>query len=272
MTHSHRRATSRNEYFRMDVPKDIRDLAGVTSWQHSLETSDPYIAKQRRLSYSSHYMAEVNRLRAIKAEQAHKRASVLVGRAFDRLEKHFGSLDMAVTSELQRVALIVRSSWSADHAIAVEEQHFGESDSNSWDPERVAIPSIDDEDGRRLFNIRAKLFEGKGRSDTDGIAYQDLAQALLDRSVYRPIEFVISYLPYLVPEIDLSTPAKYDAIAKAYLMRLATHRYTDRPEDIREALLPFVKPEIGRDEDDRQGPAVAAVKVLLDAVISMANS
>lgn len=51
MTHSHQRKNSRNLYFRMDVPKDVQHLVGKTSWQRSLDTSDPTLADAKRVPY-----------------------------------------------------------------------------------------------------------------------------------------------------------------------------------------------------------------------------
>ena len=80
MTHSHRRKASSNRYFRMDVPKDIRDLAGVTSWQHSLDTADLTLAEARRSSYAAHYKGEIIRLRALKTDRRRQDAASLATR------------------------------------------------------------------------------------------------------------------------------------------------------------------------------------------------
>lgn len=110
MTHAHKRKTSRNEWFWMDVPKDIRALAGQTSWQHSLETTGPTLAAARRATYSAQYKGEVIRLRGLLALQVAQDSGTLVDRALARLTAFSGSLDIAVAGELQKVATIVRSS------------------------------------------------------------------------------------------------------------------------------------------------------------------
>ncbi len=241
MSHSHRRKSSNNQYFRMDVPKDVRDLVLLTSWQHSLHTSDLTLAEARRAAYASHYKAEVIRLRAIKAKRVREDAATLVGKAFDRLSSYFSSMDTAIASELTKVAMIVRSSWSNDHARAAEAQHLGEAYTGWCEDEPTPIPAIDEENARRLFNVRAELFEGRDLS-TGGLVYQELARALLARGIYEPLHFAVGYLPYLVRDIDISRPDAYDAIAEAYLARLTEHIFTSWPENIREALAPISAP------------------------------
>lgn len=240
MSHSHKRATSRNAWFRMDVPKDIRHLAGKTSWQHSLSTAEPNLAAQRRAAWSSHYKGEVIRLRMLLTQQAQQSADVLVDEALNKLASFSRSMDLAVASELQKLASIVRSSWSNAHAQAVERQHLGEVWTSLLDPEPPEIPSIDDDEERRRFQLRAEILESNAA--TSGIVYQELARELLARGVYEPLHFAISYLPYLVPAIDLSTKASYDRIAHAYLSRLAEHTFASWPVGIREALRPVVIP------------------------------
>ncbi|HEU4959991.1 MAG TPA: DUF6538 domain-containing protein [Sphingomonas sp.] len=242
MTHSHRRKNSSKLQFRMDVPEDIRDLAGKTSWTHTLNTSEPTLADSRRATFTSHYKAEVIRLRAIKAARAQADARLLVKRAFARLRDHFGSMDQAVASELEKLATIVRSSWSNEDARAVEEQHLGKAHTNVLDDEPTPISAIDSAEDRRQFRIRAEMLEGVS-SRASGIVYQELARSLLGREIYQPIDFAISYLPYLVQEIDLTTPASYNAIANAYLTVLAEHEFKSWPEGVREALLPIAVPQ-----------------------------
>ncbi|MDJ0276664.1 hypothetical protein QLH51_07640 [Sphingomonas sp. 2R-10] len=256
MTHSHRRKASSNSYFRMDVPKDIRDLAGVTSWQRSLDTADLTLAEARRSSYAAHYKGEIIRLRALKADRRRHSAASLVDEALTRLARFFGSMDRAIAAELTRVATIVRSSWSNEHARAVELQHLAESYTGYSDDEPVPIPAIDTEHARQMFRVRAEVFEGKDLS-TDGLVYQELARALLVRGVYEPLRFVIGYLPYLVPRIDLSNKGDYDAITQAYLTRLADHDFSSYwPDGIREALAPIVAPIA---QPDDHPPAAVSV-------------
>lgn len=120
----------------------------------------------------------------------------------------------------------------------------------------MPIPAIDTEHARQMFRVRAEVFEGKDLS-TDGLVYQELARALLVRGVYEPLRFVIGYLPYLVPKIDLSNKGDYDAITQAYLTRLADHDFSSYwPEGIREALAPIVAPIA---QPDDHPPAAVSV-------------
>lgn len=112
MSQPHTRASSRNAWFRMDVPKDVRDLAAKTAWQHSLNTTDPDLAAQRRAAWSSHYKGKVIRLRMLAAQEAQQSTTKLVDQAFAKLAQFTRSMDLAVAGELQKLAAIVRS-WCA---------------------------------------------------------------------------------------------------------------------------------------------------------------
>ncbi|WP_294394139.1 DUF6538 domain-containing protein [uncultured Sphingomonas sp.] len=139
MSHSHRRKTSRIEWFRMDVPKDIRHLAGKTSWQHSLETTDPALADARRAWHAARYKTEVIRLRAQLAAEIDGRAEGVVEQAFDKLAAFHGSLDRAVAAELDSLAWTVRGSWSREDAHEVERQLFGREVSDEWTAANVPV-------------------------------------------------------------------------------------------------------------------------------------
>lgn len=177
----------------MDVPKDIRHLAGKTSWQHSLHTAEPNLAAQRRAAWSAHYKGEVIRLRMLAAQEAQQSTDALVDQAFNKLAEFTCSMDLAIAGELQKLASIVRSSWSNAHARAVERQHLGEAWTSLLDPEPASIPSIDDDEERRRFQLRAEILESNAA--TSGIVYQELARELLSRGVYEPLHLAISYLP-----------------------------------------------------------------------------
>lgn len=243
MLHVHWRKNSRIPFFRLDVPKDIRDeVDGLTSWQHSLKTTDPTLIKTRAAAYASHYTGEIARLRALKAARNQAEAKALVTQAFDRLAAHFGSIDIAVAGELEKVATIVRSSWSNDEARALELRQFGETTTSYLDPEPQPIPAIDGEEPRRLFSLGADLLESQ--EQTRGMAYQKLARELLARGVYAPLHFAIGYLPYVVREIDIATPAAYDAVAEAYLAFLADYEFAAWPKGMREALVQIAAPAL----------------------------
>lgn len=143
MTHSHRCKTSQNAYFRIDVQKDVHDFAGTISWQHSLGTTDPTLAASRQATYAAFYKAQVIELRQTKADQAKLDAWALVDRVFEWLARYFRSMDDAVTSQLDGIAIIVRSSWSIEDARVAEMQHLGVTYSGHDDLAPKPIPAID---------------------------------------------------------------------------------------------------------------------------------
>lgn len=187
MTHSHRRQNSPNQYFRMDVPKDIRHLVGKTSWQHSLDTSDPTLADARRAYHAASYKKEVIRLRAQVLADVDKRAEAVVGKAFDNLAAYNGSMDRAVAAELDSLAWTVRASWSRDDAHEAERQIFGQEITDEWIAERGPVDIFPDERDRSMFKLRAELFET--RQETFGLVYQELARSLLERGLHDPLQY-----------------------------------------------------------------------------------
>lgn len=239
MTHAHRRKTSGNPWFRMDVPKDIRHLAGKTSWQHSLGATDQTTADARRASYTAHYKKEIVRLRTLLAEGLTKNADHLVEKAFAKLTSSYGSIDQVIAAELESIALTVRSSWSADDARIVEEEVLGEALDGEWESSNLPITLFDSDEEKRRFNLRAQLLETR---QTGGLVYQELARALLAKGLYDPLSYQLGCLFYASDDIDITSPPAFYAVARAYLKRLAEHRFTSWPEGVREALAPIVTP------------------------------
>lgn len=234
MTHSLKRAKSRFPWFRMDVPARHRATVGKRSWQHSLETTDPNLAAIRRASYTVQYKAEVVRLDAALAAQAVCDAAGLVSRALAKLAQWHGSLDVAVASELARLAGVVRSSWSAEHARTLEQEELGEAETGFLADVGPAVPAFDSREDRELFLLSVKLLEGKGV--TDGIVHQQVAKRLLDRRSFQPIWAAVSYLGVLVGETVIAGTRQYELLAEEYLSRLASHQFTSWPARAREAL------------------------------------
>ena len=248
MTHSHRRKNSRFEYFRMDVPRDLRELAGKTSWQHTLSTSDPTQAAMERSRWTSHYKAEVIRLRAEIAQGGKADAASLIRRAFTRLTSLCeGSLDAAVAFQLRGLGEIVRSAWSVEQHRSVAAHHgvipYDQPGEQSSYEERLALDAtlaFDDPEQQRLFVVRAELFERQGM--LEGIVYQELATALIARRQFGAIRNEIDYLPCLVPDIRAAIRRSYDQVAEAYLSFLAKHHFKSWPTDVRQALAPVAVP------------------------------
>lgn len=239
MTHSHRRKNSRNQYFRMDVPKDIRHLTGKTSWQHSLDTSDPTLADARRAYHSARYKKEIIRLRAQAAADTKGRADAIVAKAFDNLTAYHGSADRAVAAELESLAWTVRATWSRADAHEVERQIFGQAITDEWDADHGPVDAFPDEHGRSMFKLRAELFET--RMDTSGLVNQELARSLLERGPHDPLQFQVACIAHDSDEVDITSKPAFEAIARAYLKRLAGNEFTSWPPHIREALAPIVQ-------------------------------
>jgi hypothetical protein len=132
------------------------------------------------------------------------------------------------------IATIVRSSWSNEHARAVERQHFGEAWTRDLDPKLEAIPL-----SMATTPAACSAFERSCSRTTRhrGARLSETREALLARDLYEPLRFAIGYLPYLIPEIDISIRPIYDATARAYLTRLAEHAFSSWPVGIREPLL-----------------------------------
>jgi len=240
MTHAHKRKSSRFAYFRMDVPKDIQHLVGKTSWQHSLETTDPTLTEAKRAYYTQYYKLETIRYRAMLSRQVAEDADRQIARAFEKLAQYRGSLDNAVAMELDAIAVIVRSSWGVDDARAAELQHFGKADTSDYLLRDHPVAPLDEEE-RQLFLLRADVFEGPA-GKANGMAYQELARTLLERGILEPVKLAVGCVAFIVREIDLSTRQKYDAIARAYLSFVAGHEFQSWPKGIRKALAPIVAP------------------------------
>ena len=85
MSHSVKRAKSKNEQFRMAVPPDIRPFVGKVEWTASLGTTDPVAAAAKRSELIAFYKNEVLRLRGQLAKKPVENALALLDRGFERL-------------------------------------------------------------------------------------------------------------------------------------------------------------------------------------------
>ena len=239
MTHSHRKAKSRFEWFRMDVPARHRAKVGKTSWQHSLGTSDPQIAAIKRAEWTARYKAEVKRLDDERARQATIDAEALVDAAFVVMASRNGSLDAVMVGLLNILALYVRSSWGVEHANAAE-RHFGIPEISEGEddlPSPVPIFATDAE--RDRFVLQAKLFEGRGK--TDGFVHQQLAKYLLAQEGWAHVETPLLTISHHAGEDFKVGTARYDAVARHFLKRLAEHRFDHWPEGLVDALSPLAR-------------------------------
>ncbi|GAA4222390.1 hypothetical protein GCM10022253_30780 [Sphingomonas endophytica] len=153
-------------------------------------------------------------------------ALALLDRGFERLAIIRGSMDKAIAEQLALLASTVIDSWLPADQLGQPQSWGG---MTVWeaagDPEPV--PSIDTEPEREIFRVRAALLEGTGK--TDGILYRRLAALLLKRRVFHPIRFAVSYMTLIEPKLKLDRDDVYEAVASAYLDRLAGHHFTSWP-------------------------------------------
>ena len=210
----------------MAVPPDIRHLVGKREWTASLGTTDPVAAAAMRGELITFYKNEVLRLRGQLAHRPVKDALALLDRGFERLAGIRGSMDKAIAEQLTLLASTVIDSWLPADQLGQPQDWGG---MTIWeapgDPEPV--PSIDTEPHREIFRLRAALLEGTGR--TDGILYRRLAALLRERRVFKPIRFAVSYMTSIEPKLKLDRDDVYEAVASAYLDRLAGHRFASWP-------------------------------------------
>lgn len=222
----------------MAVPADLRGLVGKREWTHSLKTNDRGAADAERGRLINLYKTEIRRLRGELARQSLDQAAALVDIALDRLGKIRGSTDAAIAQQLTLLASHVCDSWSP---VPVDlSQSYG--DMIAYEPliEVEPVPSIDTDAERALFRLRAEIFEGRGIAD--GVVYRELATILLQRRVFRPIEFAVSYLRSIEPRLSLNDDETYDAIAERYLTRLVNHTFESWPALIDKVVTPIVVP------------------------------
>jgi integrase len=238
MSHSVRRKKSKNEQFRMVVPADLRAMVGKTAWTESLGTTDPLLAAEKRGMLIARHKALIRELRDASGRRAEVEALALLDRAFAGLAVARGSMDAAVGQQLNLLATFVCDSWTGGEE-AGQPQWWG--DIPVHEPATIidVVPSIDAEPERDVFRLRAEILEGRGIAD--GLVYQELATILLRRRVFRPIWFVVSYMRSVEPRLDLEPDDVYDAVAEAYLRKLAEHRFDHWPSNIHAAMIPFAQ-------------------------------
>lgn len=237
MTHFHRKAKSRFEYFRMDVPARHRVKVGKTSWQHSLGTTDSQIAAIKRAEWTAHYKAEVKRLDDQLAQNIIVGAEATVDAAIEQMTVRNGSLDAVMVGLLTLLALHVRSSWGVANAQAAE-RHFGlttvTEDENELPP---VVPVIVTDSERSRFALQASLFERTGT--TQGLVHQQLAVRLLAQEGWAHVEDILLTVSNYADEDFEVGSARYNAVARHFLWRLAEHKFGHWPEGLMGALAPL---------------------------------
>ncbi len=210
----------------MSVPPDIRHLVGKREWTQSLKTTDPAVARTKRAELVAKFSAEISQLREGNARRAIVDALVHLDRAFERLATVRGSMDKVIAEQLGLLASTVIDSWEPAAPLG-DPQSWGDWSARERVPAHEPVPSIEDEDEREVFRLRASLFEGTGK--TDGILYRRLAALLLERRVFKPIWFAVSYMSSVIPKLKLDRDDVYGAVAEAYLRRLVEHVFTSWP-------------------------------------------
>lgn len=238
MSHSVKRRNSKYEQFRLVVPKDLVAIVGKSAWGCSLETTDATVAAAKRAKLLAFYKSEILRLRGHLARKSLDDAAGLVDTALDRLSQIRGSMDAAIAQQLTLLASHVCDSWAP--APIDRRQQYG--DLIAYEPlvEVEPVPSIDDDTEREVFKLRAEIFEGRGIAD--GIVHRELATILLQRRVFRPIAFAVSYLRSIEPRLNLNDDKTYDAIAERYLSRLVEHTFGSWPANIDKVVAPTIVP------------------------------
>lgn len=211
----------------MAVPPDIRPLVGKVEWTASLGTTDPVAAAAKRGELIAFYKNEVLRLRGQLAYKPVEDALRLLDRGFERLAVIRGSMDKAIAEQLALLASTVIDSWLPADQLGQPQDWGGMTIIWEAPGDPNPVPSIDTEPEREIFGVRAALLEGTGR--TDGILYRRLATLLLERRVFKPIRFAVSYMTSIEPKLKLDRDDVYEAVAAAYLDRLAAHRFTNWP-------------------------------------------
>lgn len=178
----------------------------------------------------------VKSLREQRCRQAEVDAAALVDVALDRLAKIRGSMDAAIAQQLTLLASHVCDSWAP--ALIDRRQQYG--DLIAYEPliEVEPVPSIDTDAQREVFKLRAEIFEGRGIAD--GVVYRELATILLQRLVFRPIAFAVSYLRSIEPRLNLNDDKTYNAIAERHLTRLVDHAFGSWPAHIDKVIAPTV--------------------------------
>jgi hypothetical protein len=241
------------EWFRMDVPVRLRPLVGKTTWKQSLRTTDKTLAAIKRAQLTSDHKAEIVRLDGLLAGQELREARDLVDRSLELLAAKVGSLDHIIRSFLTLMTLSARQSWSIGHERRAA-WDFGlvfhtcpDDDEEADDEPLPPYPGFDSEDDREGFIMRQKLIEGRGLAD--GIVLQEVAQRLLDHHAWDNVYCeLLMLLDTVGVELVLHT-LKYEAAAKHFLERLATHRFCDWQPKLRQSLAPLV---VGTDLQPRE--------------------
>lgn len=128
----------------------------------------------------------------------------------------------------------MRASWSRADAHEIERQIFGQPITDEWVAEHGPVDAFPDESGRSMFKLRAALFEI--RQETSGLVNQEIARSLLESGLLDRPPYQVACMADYSDDIDITSKPAFQAVARAYLQRLARHEFTFWPPHIREAL------------------------------------
>jgi len=234
MSHSVKRPNSKNEQFRMAVPKDIQHVIGKTAWTQSLRTTDATLAAERRGELVAHFKAIIRQSREGVEREGAVIAVQMLDSAFDKLAQRRGSMDAAIADRLTSLAHCVIDSWSEPGEPGT--QSYGDREVREPCEEFDPIEAFATDTDRDLFKLRAELIEGTGKAD--GFVYRDLAAWMLANRMFRPAFFAISYLSSVEPRLKLADQT-FDIVAEAFLRRLSTHVFASWPDGMHQAFAPF---------------------------------
>lgn len=146
-------------------------------------------------------------------------------------------MDAAIAEQRDRLAFFVIDSWKAKEGLG-QLQWWGDVYVREPVLNDEPVPSIDTEPEREIVRVRAMLLEGRGV--IYGILYRRLAALLLDRRVFQELWVEVSYLTSIEPKLRLDRFDVYDAVAEAYLRRLAEHEFTNWPPNAEAAIGPII--------------------------------
>ena len=230
MTHSVKRSSSKNEWFRMDVPQRHRARVGKTSWQESLHTIDPTLAAIRRAELSARYKRIVHQLDEEIAAIVPAKVAAYVDACLRRFaECNGGSLDQAVGGLLSGIADKVRASWSPADEQVIEKRRCEEADDDGvyiYDTSSIPLLAFDRDQDREFYLLRERMLERKGVMD--GMVYQELAELLRARRMWHAAPIFL--LPFVVSDEEGLTDHHEDLVAETLFARLIEHRFESWPE------------------------------------------
>ena len=241
-------------WFRMGVPERHRAAIGQREIKESLRTRSEVEA---RLKYAAKLIEVTSlfaRLDDDIASGVDDDARRICRNGFETLaRRNLANHDDAVTTladahnnvivaMLTMLAFRVRCSWGEDHRIRAEHHLLGDSDEVSVPATMAAIADPEEQDA---IIERINFFEGRfvpvldqannemqvmrGNHKTQGIAYRELAAALLLRRDWKFVELEVLVIAEAAQAPLRQGQKIYDALAEQILVKLADYRSETAP-------------------------------------------